>query len=105
VLVTRASPILIEAVAGLALISAFGTSILAAVQNETDRVPALMTFLVTASGLTVLGVGAAFWGLVAGLAVHFMYASRPKPSVVQPALALAPAAAEGDAPSSSGASA
>jgi benzoate membrane transport protein len=105
VLVTRASPILIEAVAGLALISAFGTSILAAVQDETDRVPALMTFLVTASGLTVLGVGAAFWGLVAGLTVHFIYASRPKPSVVQPALASAPAAAEGDAPSSSGASA
>jgi benzoate membrane transport protein len=104
-LVTRASPILIEAVAGLALIGAFGTSILAAVQDETDRVPALMTFLVTASGLTVLGVGAAFWGLVAGLAVHLVYASRSAPSLVQPAVASAPAAAEGDAPSSSGASA
>jgi benzoate membrane transport protein len=105
VLVTRASPILIEAVAGLALIGAFGTSILAAVQDETDRVPALMTFLVTASGLTVLGVGAAFWGLVAGLAVHLIYARRSRAAAAQPALASGPAAAEGVPPSSSGLSA
>jgi benzoate membrane transport protein len=34
--------------------------------------PATITFAVTASGLTLLGVGAAFWGLVAGMAVHFL---------------------------------
>ena len=48
---------------------------LAAVQDERDRLPAVATFLVTASGLTIFGVGAAFWGLVAGLAVHALYAA------------------------------
>jgi benzoate membrane transport protein len=72
-LVTRASPILIEAVAGLALIPAFGSAMLAAVQDEAERIPALATFLVTASGLSMFGIGAAFWGLAAGLLVHMLY--------------------------------
>jgi len=67
--VTRSSPVLIEAAAGLALISAFGAAMQGAVQDETDRLPALVTFLLTASGLSMWGVGAAFWGLVAGCAV------------------------------------
>lgn len=76
-LVTHSSPILIEAVAGLALIGAFGGSMLGAVQEEKDRIPALMTFLITASGYTVFGVGSAFWGLLAGVAVHVLYVARP----------------------------
>ncbi|HRK24342.1 MAG TPA: benzoate/H(+) symporter BenE family transporter, partial [Beijerinckiaceae bacterium] len=67
--VTRSSPVLIEAVAGLALISAFGGALLGAVQSENDRLPALLTFLVTASGFTFHGVGAAFWGLLIGCAI------------------------------------
>ncbi len=69
-LITRSPPFLIEAVAGLALIGAFGNAILSAVQNEADRLPGLVTFLVTASGLSLFGIGSAFWGLVLGLAVH-----------------------------------
>lgn len=72
-LVTRASPILIEAVAGLALIPAFGSAMLAAVQDEAERIPALTTFLITASGLSVFGIGSAFWGLAAGVLVHLLY--------------------------------
>jgi len=72
-LVTRSSPVLIEAVAGLALIGALGSSMLGAVQDDNERVPALLTFLVTASGLTALGIGSAFWGLVAGVAAHLLY--------------------------------
>ena len=72
-LVTRASPILIEAVAGLALIPAFGSAMLAAVQDEAERIPALATFFVTASGLSLFGIGAAFWGLAAGLLLHLLY--------------------------------
>jgi benzoate membrane transport protein len=68
--VTRSSPVLIEAVAGLALITAFGASLMGAVQAESSRMPALLTFLVTASGLTIFGIGAAFWGLVIGWSVH-----------------------------------
>jgi benzoate membrane transport protein len=72
-LVTRASPILIEAVAGLALVPAFGSAMLAAVQDEAERIPALTTFLITASGLSVFGIGSAFWGLAAGVLVHLLY--------------------------------
>ncbi|WP_413993165.1 benzoate/H(+) symporter BenE family transporter [Labrys okinawensis] len=72
-LVTASSPILIEAAAGLALVGAFGTSMLGALQDETQRLPALATFLVTASGFSLYGIGAAFWGLCAGLMVHFLY--------------------------------
>lgn len=74
-LVTGSSPVLIEAAAGLALVSAFGTSLLGAVQEESERLPALATFLVTASGFSLYGIGAAFWGLCAGLAVHMLYSA------------------------------
>lgn len=70
VLVARSPPVLIEAVAGLALIGAFGGAMLNAVQDEDGRLPGLVTFLVTASGLSLFGIGSAFWGLVIGLAVH-----------------------------------
>ncbi|WP_395454403.1 benzoate/H(+) symporter BenE family transporter [Azospirillum melinis] len=76
-LVTRSPPILIEAVAGLALIGAFGGSLLAAVQAEEERIPALVTLLVTASGLSCFGVGSAFWGLLFGGAMHVLHRWRP----------------------------
>ncbi len=64
--VTLAPPLLIQAVAGLALLGAFGSAMLAAVAEPADREAATATFLVSASGVTLLGVGGAFWGLVAG---------------------------------------
>jgi benzoate membrane transport protein len=67
--VTRSPPILIEAVAGLALVGAFASAMMGAVTEEKYRLPAAMTFLVTASGLSLFGVGAAFWGLLFGLAM------------------------------------
>ena len=70
VLVARSPPVLIEAVAGLALIGAFGSAMLNAVQDEEGRLPGLVTFLMTASGLSLFGIGPAFWGLVVGLGVH-----------------------------------
>jgi benzoate membrane transport protein len=76
VLVTRSPPILIEAVAGLALIGAFGGAILNAVKEEGARLEALTTFLVTASGLSILGIGSAFWGLILGLLVHLLFKPR-----------------------------
>jgi benzoate membrane transport protein len=74
--VTRSPVILIEAVAGLALIGAFGSAILNAVKEEGARLQALTTFLVTASGLSILGVGSAFWGLMLGLLVHLLFQPR-----------------------------
>jgi benzoate membrane transport protein len=70
VLVARSPPVLIEAVARLALIGAFGGAMLNGVREEDGRLPGLVTFPVTASDLSLLGIGAAFWGLVFGLAVH-----------------------------------
>ena len=80
VLVVRSPPILIEAVAGLALIGAFGGAMVNAVQEEDGRLAALTTFLVTASGLTLAGIGSAFWGLTLGLVVHFLFHARWKRS-------------------------
>lgn len=57
---------LIMAIAGIALLGTIGNSLAAALREETQREPALITFLVTASGLTLGGIGSAFWGLIAG---------------------------------------
>jgi benzoate membrane transport protein len=59
---------LILAIAGLALLGTIGSSLKTALEEETQREPALITILVCASGLTFFGVGAAFWGLLAGIA-------------------------------------
>lgn len=67
--VTLAPPILIQAVAGLALIGTFTNSAMAAFQNEGDRQAAAVTFLMTASGITIAGISGAFWGLIAGIIV------------------------------------
>ena len=61
-----APPILIEAVAGLALIGAFSGSAMAAFQRADTREAAAITFLITASGVSFSGISGAFWGLLAG---------------------------------------
>jgi benzoate membrane transport protein len=58
---------LIIAIAGMALLGTIGASLVAALREESEREPALVTFLVTASGLSMFGIGSAFWGLVAGV--------------------------------------
>ncbi|MDJ0377939.1 benzoate/H(+) symporter BenE family transporter [Cryobacterium sp. PH31-L1] len=65
-LVAASPPILIIAVAGLALLGALVTSITGALAEPEHRVSAIATFLVTASGITIVGIGSAFWGLVVG---------------------------------------
>ncbi|KAF1709026.1 benzoate/H(+) symporter BenE family transporter [Pseudoxanthomonas sacheonensis] len=57
---------LVMAIAGLALFGTIGNSLAAAMREESDREPALIAFLVTASGISLGGIGSAFWGLVAG---------------------------------------
>jgi benzoate membrane transport protein len=58
--------ILIEAVGGLALIGAFSGSAMAAFKEAETREAAAVTFLVTASGISFVGISGAFWGLLAG---------------------------------------
>ena len=57
---------LVMAIAGIALFGTIGNSLAAAMREENDREPALIAFLVTASGFSFAGIGSAFWGLVAG---------------------------------------
>jgi len=68
-LVASAPAGLVEAVAGLALLGALGAALTAALDAPEHREPAVVTFVVVASGITAVGVSAAFWGLMAGLAV------------------------------------
>ena len=57
---------LVACVAGIALFGTIANSLAMALREESDREAALVTFLVTASGLSLGGIGSAFWGLVAG---------------------------------------
>ncbi|HEY9102637.1 benzoate/H(+) symporter BenE family transporter [Chitinimonas sp.] len=57
---------LVLAIAGIALFGALANGLTLAMREEHQREPALITFLVTASGLSLGGIGSAFWGLVAG---------------------------------------
>lgn len=68
-LISAAPPVLIQAVAGLALLGSLGSSLSNALAVAEEREAAVVTFVVTASGLTLFGIGGAFWGLLAGGAV------------------------------------
>jgi benzoate membrane transport protein len=71
-LVTIAPPVLIQAATGLALFGAFGGSLAGAVAVPAERDAAMVTFVTAASGLSFFGIGAAFWGLVAGGALMLL---------------------------------
>jgi len=60
---------LVAAIAGIALLGTIGNSLTGALLDERERDAALITFLVTASGLSLLSIGSAFWGLAFGLIV------------------------------------
>ncbi|MGD1867880.1 MAG: benzoate/H(+) symporter BenE family transporter [Phormidesmis sp.] len=67
---------LVSAIAGLALLGTIGNSLSIALSAEQDREAALITFLVTASGLALFGISSAFWGLVAGVLATFLLKQR-----------------------------
>lgn len=63
---------LVAAIAGLALLGTIGAGLVAAVKDESHREAALITFLVTLSGVVIAGIGSAFWGVVAGALALFV---------------------------------
>jgi benzoate membrane transport protein len=70
---------LVVAVAGFALLGSIGGGLAVAMKDETHREAALITFLVTLSGVALGGIGSAFWGVVAGaLALAVQHAGRAK---------------------------
>jgi benzoate membrane transport protein len=66
------------ALAGLALLGSIAGGLAVAVRDDAQREAALITFLVTLSGLSLGGVGSAFWGLVAGGLALFVQQWRPR---------------------------
>ncbi|WP_376753205.1 benzoate/H(+) symporter BenE family transporter [Pantoea anthophila] len=68
--------VLIEALAGLALLATLGGSLQRALEQPAERDSALITFLITASGVSLLGIGPAFWGLVGGIVSHLLLVRR-----------------------------
>ena len=79
--VAASPPLLIQAVAGLALLSSLTAALSGALVAEETRLPAILTFVTTASGITIGGVGSPFWGLVAGIGMILLlrFGIRPEP--------------------------
>ena len=67
---------LVVAIAGLALLGTIGNGLAAALRDESHREAALITFLVTLSGVAIVGVGSAFWGVMAGSIALFVQQYR-----------------------------
>ena len=72
---------LVVAIAGLALLGSIGGGLATALQSDTHREAALITFLVTLSGVSLAGIGSAFWGVVAGALALFVQQWRPRQTV------------------------
>ena len=68
---------LVLAIAGFALLGTIGSGLASALAQESEREPALLTFLVTASGISLASIGSAFWGLLAGLAALLVLRTTP----------------------------
>jgi len=79
-LFTALPPGLIAAISGLALFGALQNGLTQAMADEARREAALVTFLVTVSGVSVFGVGSAFWGLVGGVLANAALSARRSPA-------------------------
>ena len=69
---------LVTCVAGLALLGTIGSSLHSALQQDEAREAALLTFIITASGISLLGIAAACWGLLIGLAIYQFQSYRQR---------------------------
>lgn len=69
-------PVLITTLAGLALFATISQGLGNAFKDESQREPALITFLLTASGVSFFGLSAAFWGLLAGIVSHWILMAK-----------------------------
>jgi len=89
-LVALAPAGVVEAAAGLALLGSLGGALHGAFVGPGPREPAVVAFVVAASGVALAGVGAAFWALLAGLVVGLVL-RRPAPPATDSATAADPA--------------
>lgn len=72
----HANPLLMGTLTGIALIGVMANATFAALEVAAEREAAILTFAITASGITVFGLGAAVWGLLAGGIVYLVSAPR-----------------------------
>ena len=74
---------LVVSIAGLALLGTINSSLSAALVQESERIPAMITLITTASGVALWGIGSAFWGLVLGVLALLIqhYSTSSSPSV------------------------
>ena len=80
--IAASPPVLIQAVAGLALMTSLAGALSGALAHEETRLPAVFTFVTTASGISLLAIGAPFWGLLGGIAILLLL--RTKAETVRP---------------------
>lgn len=71
---------LVATLAGLALLGAIGINIAIAMNNESQRDAALITFLATVSGMNFLGLNSVFWGICIGLIAHLILTKPVTPA-------------------------
>jgi benzoate membrane transport protein len=71
-LITLVPSILIQGIAGLALLGSFSAAVYAALSDVQNREAAAITFLFAGSGLAFMGIGGAFWGLLIGCLMYFV---------------------------------
>ncbi len=83
-IVAVSPPALITAVAGLALMNALITAISTALEEPAHRIVAIVTFLVAVSGVSIAGVGSAFWALLTGGIVMLWFRSWRRRPAVEP---------------------
>ncbi|WP_328915253.1 MULTISPECIES: benzoate/H(+) symporter BenE family transporter [unclassified Streptomyces] len=91
VLLGAAPALLFQAVAGLALLGTFASAMTTTLTGSADATAGVAAFLTTASGVSAWQIGSPFWGLLVGLAVHFLLPRAPVP-VPAPAPAVTPSA-------------
>jgi benzoate membrane transport protein len=96
-LLTALPPALVLGIAGLGLLGTIGNSLFSALSDERLRESAAVTFLATASGVTLLGIGSAFWGLLAGALTFAVTRGGRRPTRAT-ASSSAPAATPSDPP-------
>ncbi|RED52208.1 benzoate/H(+) symporter BenE family transporter [Aestuariispira insulae] len=74
---------MVLAIAGLALLGTIGGSLKTAMAEDGEREAAMICFTITASGLSLFSIGAAFWGIAAGMAVHGLMSWRTNRSLAR----------------------
>lgn len=90
-LLTRAPVLLVEAVAGLALLPTLGSALGSALAEPAEREAAALAFAVTVSGVSAFGVGAPFWALLTGLLARRLLTRPSGPATPAPAPSAVPA--------------